>query len=183
MGVRLKRGLLHRAYVKAIVSLPQETFFSSGASVKASLLFLQKFTEEEKVRFDDVKERVSLEVRSKYAREIEARTDQFNAQIRKAQQTKDARKRQSVQKELAEYRKAMSEKIQVESRARLKEEFPYYTFLYDATRVGITATGEEDLNELYPQKNKVSLESETTCLELYKEFLDDPTPFLLDQGL
>lgn len=30
-----------RAFIRAVISLPQETFFSSGASVKASLLFLR----------------------------------------------------------------------------------------------------------------------------------------------
>ena len=44
-----------RAYIRAVISLPQETFFSSGASVKASLLFLQKFTEKEKVEFEATK--------------------------------------------------------------------------------------------------------------------------------
>ena len=38
----------NRAYIRAVVSLPQETFLSSGASVKASLLFMQKFTAEDR---------------------------------------------------------------------------------------------------------------------------------------
>src|SRR5207253_10598002 len=41
-----------RAFIRAVVSLPQETFVSSGASVKCSLLFMQKFTDEEKQQFD-----------------------------------------------------------------------------------------------------------------------------------
>ena len=36
-----------RAFIRAVVSLPQETFFSPVQSVKASLLFMQKFSEEE----------------------------------------------------------------------------------------------------------------------------------------
>lgn len=42
----------NRAFIRAVVSLPQETFLSSGASVKASLLFLQKFTTKEQAEFD-----------------------------------------------------------------------------------------------------------------------------------
>lgn len=41
-----------RAYIKAVVSLPQGTFLSSGASVKGSLLFMQKYTEKQKAEFD-----------------------------------------------------------------------------------------------------------------------------------
>src|SRR5205085_4876786 len=65
MGIVLPEGIFNnpslayvrefcedRAFIRAVVSLPQETFFSSGASVKASLLFLQKFTEEEQADFD-----------------------------------------------------------------------------------------------------------------------------------
>ena len=46
-----------RAFIRAVVSLPQETFFSSGASVKASLLFLQKFTDKEQADFDAKQDR------------------------------------------------------------------------------------------------------------------------------
>src|SRR5262249_31243623 len=42
----------NRAFIRAVVSLPQETFFSSGASIKASLLFMQKFTIKEQAEFD-----------------------------------------------------------------------------------------------------------------------------------
>ena len=45
--VRVRQFAEDKAFVRAVVSLPQETFFSTGASVKASLLFMQKFTEEE----------------------------------------------------------------------------------------------------------------------------------------
>jgi type I restriction enzyme M protein len=43
----------NRAFLHAVGSLPQETFVSSGASVKYSVLFLQKFTEEEQQKFDE----------------------------------------------------------------------------------------------------------------------------------
>ena len=52
-----------RAYIRAVVSLPQETFYSSGASVKASLLFLQKFTVEEQNRFNECKAQAEAERR------------------------------------------------------------------------------------------------------------------------
>ena len=34
----------NRAFIRAVVSLPQETFYSSQASVKASMLFMQRFS-------------------------------------------------------------------------------------------------------------------------------------------
>ena len=54
-----------RAFIRAVVSLPQETFFSSGASVKASLLFLQRFTVEEHNHFNEVKVQAEAECRGR----------------------------------------------------------------------------------------------------------------------
>jgi len=55
-----------RAFIRAVVSLPQETFYSSGASVKASLLFLQKFTVDEQNRFNEVHIQALAERRGAY---------------------------------------------------------------------------------------------------------------------
>jgi hypothetical protein len=41
-----------------------------------------------------------------------------------------------------------------ESRALLKERFDYSIFMYEAEKVGITATGEMDANELYPNDKR-----------------------------
>lgn len=121
-----------RAFIKAVVSLPQETFVSSGASVKASLLFLHKFSEEEMRRFNKICEMAKTEMNA-------ARTP-------------------------------------LESRQILRERFDYNIFMYEAEKVGITATGEDDQNELYPNTNKPE-GIEKTCLEWYKMFLIKPADF------
>jgi type I restriction enzyme M protein len=167
-----------RAYIRAVVSLPQETFYSSGASVKASLLFMQRFTEEEQSRFNAERVRARQKTEAKYAPEIAAETDRIEAGIEAAKQARDADRRKAVQKELAEYKKAMELKIVAEARALLKERFDYPVFLYEAEMVGITATGEDDLNELYPNE-RVPEGIEKPALELYREFLLDPEPFFV----
>lgn len=165
-----------RAFIRAVVSLPQETFVSSGASVKCSLLFLQKFTEEEKRKFDETYATAKAEVEAKYATEVKAERERLENAIEKARQEKDAEKRRDLQKELKEYLKAMEVKQAVETRQLLKERFVYPIFMYEAEKVGISATGEEDLNELYPNPNQPA-DCEKTCLEWYREFLSDPIAF------
>lgn len=165
-----------RAFIRAVVSLPQETFVSSGASVKCSLLFLQKFTEEEKRKFDETYATAKAEVEAKNATEIKAERERLENAIEKAKQEKDAEKRRALQKELKEYLKAMEVKQAVETRQLLKERFDYPIFMYEAEKVGISATGEEDLNELYPNPNQPA-DCEKTCLEWYREFLSDPIAF------
>jgi len=191
-----------RAYIRAVVSLPQETFYSSGASVKASLLFMQKFTEDEQAQFDERKKAAEEEIRGRYQNELDrlaAIIEQPNAKQadflegiakptneQKAEAKQKAKDANSALKELKakakKELKELEEAIRAEARALLKERFPYPIFLYDAVRVGITATGEEDLNELcrYPKDN-VPVGIDKTCLELHQEFKQNPTAFFLEE--
>lgn len=166
-----------RAFIKAVVSLPQETFISSGASVKCSLLFLQKFTEEEKQKFDSTYAQSKTEIDDRYTDEIAKETERLETAIEKAKKDKDTEGRKALQKELKDYLNLMDEKKATESRQLLKDRFDYSIFMYEAEKVGITATGEEDLNELYPTNNKPK-DIEKTCLEWYREFLADPEKFI-----
>jgi type I restriction enzyme M protein len=192
-----------RAFIRAVVSLPQETFNSSGASVKASLLFMQKFSKQEQAEFDSKKADTTAEVTATYQSEIDrliaiierpkSRPADFLADIKKPtkeqkeeakKKAKDSNDELKTQKEIAgKDLKVLREKIRVEARALLKERLPYPIFLYDAQRVGITATGEEDFNELcrFPKDN-VPKGVEKTCLELYQEFRQNPDAFLLKEA-
>jgi type I restriction enzyme M protein len=76
----------------------------------------------------------------------------------------------------------MDDKKATESRQLLKQRFDYPIFMYEAEKVGITATGDEDRNELYPQPN-ASEEAGKTCLEWYREFAADPKTFAEKGGI
>lgn len=171
-----------RAFIRAVVSLPPETFISSGASVKASLLFMQKFTEEEQATFDGKRHAAEQETRAKYAPEISARTGKLEAAIAKAKKAGDSDRRKALQAELKQYQRDAEAKIQAEARALLKERFPYPVFLYEAEHVGITATGETDRvpNELVPNDDKPA-GIEKTALDLYREFCANPEPFFINE--
>ena len=167
-----------RAFIRAVISLPQETFYSSGASVKASLLFLQKFTLEEKAEFDRQRAATTAEIQAKYAAQIAAETERLKAETEAAKKAGDAGKRKAAQKELADYTKSMETRQASEARALFKERVDYPVFMYEAEYVGITATGEADYNELYPNDNPPP-GLEKTCLEWYLEFRENPEPFML----
>ncbi|GAB1537079.1 N-6 DNA methylase [Geovibrio sp. ADMFC3] len=165
-----------RAFLRAVVSLPQETFVSSGASVKCSLLFLQKFTEEEQQRFDETYAIAKTEIEALYADEIKVERERLENEIEAAKLAKDAERRKALQKELKDYLKAMEVRQITETRQLLKERFDYPIFMYEAEKVGISATGEEDQNELYPNDRQPA-DCDKTCLEWYREFLADPSAF------
>lgn len=169
----------NRAFIRAVVSLPQDTFISSGASVKASLLFMQRFTRKEQDDFDANMAAAEKETRAKYAPEIAKRTQEMEWAIEKAKEERDSDRRKAFQAELRDYQREMGDRIVRESRALLKERFPYPIFLYEAEHVGITATGDTDRvqNELVPNEFKPA-DVDLTTLELYGQFKTDPKPFL-----
>ena len=192
MGIVLPEGIFNnpslayvrdfcedRARVLAIVSLPQETFYSSGASVKASLLFLAKFTEKEQDDYDRKRDSARTETEAKYADEITAETSRLEAAIAAAKEAKYKDARRQAESNLREYRRRMVETKTREARALLKKRFDYQIFLYEAEKVGITATGEPDANELYPNDSlPVGLKPQDTCLELYRRFRKNPESFI-----
>lgn len=165
-----------RAFIRAVVSLPPETFISAGASVKASLLFMQKFTQAEKADFEQKREGARQEIETKHANEIEQETKRLNDTIELAKKAKDATLRIAAQKKLAEYLKQINIQMAIEARQLLKERFDYPIFLYEAEKVGITATGEADENELLPNE-RLPKDIMITCLELYQQFKENPEPF------
>jgi Type I restriction-modification system methyltransferase subunit len=143
----VREHVLGRARLEAIVSLPQDTFRSAGASVKASLLFLRKYDAEEQRAYDELTAR---------SREEVTRT------IVDRQGTTSSRVRATNEKEIADA-----------VRRRVNDAWDYAIFFYQAEHVGITATGEPDLNELYANES-VPPGVSRTALELYREFKADP---------
>jgi type I restriction enzyme M protein len=196
-----------RAFLRAVISLPPETFFSSGASVKASILFLDKFSDKEQAKFDKLKAAARTETEAKYAGEIARETKRLTdamealapvaADVRRLKSNSGGNgksqslvtsaatkeKVKALRKELADYERVMAEKIDVESRALLKQRFNYPVFLYEAEHVGITATGEPDVNELYPnERQPMNGSGDTplkTCVELYREFRKNAESFFV----
>jgi type I restriction enzyme M protein len=170
-----------RSRVLAVVSLPQETFYSSGATVKASLLFLAKYTEQESADFAAKRDKTKAEVEAKYAGPIAAEMARLQGEIDAASAAKDKAGRKAAEGQLKQYLAKMQDTKSREARALLKERFDYPIFLYEAEKVGITATGEPDANELYPNANlPAGVKAEDTCLELYRRFQQDPNLFALE---
>ena len=191
MGIVLPEGIFNnpslafareftedRAFLRAVVSLPQETFVSSGASVKCSVLFVEKFTEKEATRFAETRETALNEITAKHQPEIDREHARINEAVAQAKVTKDKDALSALRKELRDFDNQMAETIARESRALLKQRFDYPVFLYEAEKVGITATGDPDANELYPN-DQIPAGVEKTCLELYREFRKDPEPFFV----
>lgn len=85
LGIVLPEGVLNNtnlqsvrelfegmAKILLITSIPQDVFMASGATVKPSLLFFKKFTNEERNQFGAIKQTATEEVESEYRSQLEA---------------------------------------------------------------------------------------------------------------
>ena len=107
-----------RAFIRAVVSLPQETFYSAGASVKASLLFLQKFTDEEQAEFTRKQKSAQAEVKEKYESERAEHVAELKAAI--AMPKNNKRGRAELVKVRKDYLRDIEAKINREATGKAK---------------------------------------------------------------
>ena len=173
-----------RAWIRAVVSLPPETFVASGASVKASLLFLEKFSEAEQQEYAELQARAEQTIAAQHEPRLREVCGPLEDEIAQAKKARDPLRRAKAQSELKAIVDEDRARQKSEARAWLRERWDYAIFLYEAEKVGFTATGAEDFNELVPpdpDKPELSLGLpagvEKSCLELYREFRADESAF------
>lgn len=156
MGIVLPEGVLNntnlqkardfvegKAKILLIVSIPQDVFIASGATVKPSLLFFKKFTEDEAATYSQIQSEAQITVTSKYQEEIDELQEKLKLRGNEAP-SKEERK---------DYRaklKALQEKIEMEVKAVVKEKFDYEIPIAEIQKAGISTTGAEIENDLIP---------------------------------
>ena len=156
MGIVLPEGVLNnsnlqkvRDYVESkakillIVSIPQDVFIASGATVKPSLLFFKKFTEEEALQYASIKNKATITIEAKYAEEV------ANIQQKLAKKGKEALLAEE-KKQLRVELKNIEAKKEREIKAIVKEEFNYTIPIAEVEKAGISTTGARIDNELEP---------------------------------
>lgn len=156
MGIVLPEGVLNnsnlqkvRDYVESkakillIVSIPQDVFIASGATVKPSLLFFKKFTAEEALQYASIKSKVTITIEAKYAEEV------ANIQQKLAKKGKEALPAEE-KKQLRAELKNIEAKKEREIKAIVKEKFNYTIPIAEVEKAGISTTGTVIENELEP---------------------------------
>lgn len=167
MGIVLPEGVLNssnlqnareyfesRAKILLIVSLPQEIFISSGATVKTSLVFLKKFTADEKAQYESIKEKAIKEITAKYQAELN------DIEEKLAVKGKEALKKDE-KKELQQRQTELNNLINTEVKEQIKQKFDYQIPIVDIKKAGINSTGGKEENQL-PELLKVYTEYRIT---------------------
>lgn len=161
MGIVLPEGVLNssnlqkardffesKAKILLIVSLPQDVFISSGATVKTSLVFFKKFSEAEQAQYEKTKQQATIQTEEKYSDELEKINNQLYPEKTKAKPT--TQERQQLRKQI----KNILQKIQEEIKNIIKNEFGYEIPIADIKKAGITTTGKKGDDEL-PNLEKI----------------------------
>lgn len=173
LGIVLPEGVLNNtnlqnvrelfesmAKIILITSIPQDVFMASGATVKPSLVFFKKFTDDEATKYEQAKTKAYLQVTNKYSEQI--------ACLKTFIENKE-NPRTEITAKKAEL-KALDAKINEEAKPIIKQFFNYQIPIAQVQMAGITSTGTECKNELvdllkeytpYRQDNKLW---ETTSL-------------------
>ena len=156
MGIVLPEGVLNntnlqkvrdfvesKAKILLIVSIPQDVFMAAGATVKPSLLFFKKFTEDEAEEYNRIYIQVSHEVEAKYDEEM---TD---IDVKLAKRGKEALTNDE-KKSLRSRKKELTALIENKIKVLVKERFDYVIPIAEVQKAGISTTGAKIENELEP---------------------------------
>lgn len=152
LGIVLPEGILNnsnlqkiRDYVEGvakiilITSIPQDVFIASGATVKPSLLFFKKFTEEEFKEYKKIVAQSENEIKLLYVGDLEEIKAKLKEKLTLVEK-----------KELKNKEKHLNSKIESEIKANIKRLFNYQIPIAEVEKAGISTTGSVIENELEP---------------------------------
>lgn len=156
MGIVLPEGVLNnsnlqkvrefvegKAKILFIVSIPQDVFMASGATVKPSLLFFKKFTEEEEGQYQNAVNQSHNDVYDKYEDQIKPINEKLSRRGKEALTADEKKKLRNEKKQLE---KVIDQEIKTE----VKQLFDYEIPIAEVEKAGISSTGAVIENELEP---------------------------------
>lgn len=156
MGIVLPEGVLNtsslqkirdfvesKAKILLITSIPQDVFIASGATVKPSLLFFKKFTEEEEKQWQNITRNAEKNTKKKFESQLKPLLDKLNM---KGSTSPDAKEKKQIRSEI----KTIEEKISAEIKTLVKKEFNYQIPIAEVEKAGISTTGAQIENQLVP---------------------------------
>lgn len=156
MGIVLPEGVLNntnlqkirdfvesKAKILLVVSIPQDVFIASGATVKPSLLFFKKFTEEEEAQYKAIVITAQNEAEKPYKRELKEIAEKLAKRGKEALPKEDKKK-------LQVHQKTILITIEEEAKKLVKQRFDYQIPIAEVQKAGISTTGAPIENELIP---------------------------------
>lgn len=170
MGIVLPEGVLNtsnlqkvrehfegRAKLIFICSIPQDVFIAAGATVKPSLVFFKKFTEDEVAEYEQCKAKALETATAPFRDELIA----ISGELKGLTKAKEDR---AKQKELLQRQKEINSQIETDVKPLLKEYFNYTIPIASVEKAGITTTGAVCENELLDVQKEFKLYNKDAAL-------------------
>lgn len=155
LGIVLPEGVLNnsalqkvrelfesRAKLLFIVSIPQDVFVASGATVKPSLVFLKKFTADEDRMWKQIKAEAEQEAGGRHAKELNNIDATLDRRGKGGALPADEKKKLLARKE------EIKREFEAHVRQQLKQRFDYQIPIAEVEKAGISSTGAPIDNEL-----------------------------------
>ena len=159
MGMVLPEGVLNtsnlakvreyfegRAKIILICSIPQDVFIAAGATVKPSLVFFKRFTEDEEKQYA----KCVVQAQNEKRVEKQSKIDELNAEKGKLADSKEREDKARV-KEINKLLDLIERQIIEEAKPRIKELFDYEIPIAMVNDAGITTTGAASENNELPK--------------------------------
>lgn len=170
MGMVLPEGVLNtsnlqkvrdyfegKAKLILICSIPQDVFIAAGATVKPSLVFMKRFTQEEEIEYQQAINRATSEITTIYNDEIIGLEEELQKLFNSRE---DSVSKKEIKNRLLDIEKQISEEV----KPLIKQYFDYEIPIAKVNKAGISTTGAKIENELLHVEveferynNKVSL--------------------------
>ena len=183
LGIVLPEGVLNntnlqkiRDYVEGvakiilITSIPQDVFIASGATVKPSLLFFKKFTDEELKQYSHI-----------FKTEKATEVGLYKVESEQIIKTFPVKPNTKEKKELKEKLKQLIIQLENKTKQKIKERFDYQIPIAEVEKAGISPTGAVIENELDP------LEEEFTAYrkanKLWDNVLEEVKYEIIDENI
>lgn len=164
MGIVLPEGVLNnsdlqkarqyfegKAKIILIVSIPQDVFIASGATVKPSLVFLKRFTQSEEAAYQKAQTEATEEINAKYVAQkakleavINKKLDKLPKNASDAQKAKQKAEQETLKAEKKQAKTELSAlEIQIQEKIRqlLKAKFDYQIPIAEVEKAGIDSKG------------------------------------------
>lgn len=168
MGMVLPEGVLNtsslqrvreyfegKAKIILICSIPQDVFIAAGATVKPSLVFFKRFTEEEEKQYANVVKKAQGEIREKYNDELVSLNGDLLLLNNKLKIKGE--NRAEIKSKMKEIRKHLSDieaAIIKEAKPLTKKYFDYEIPIAMVKDAGITSTGTVSSGNQLPELEK-----------------------------
>lgn len=134
-----------KAKILLITSIPQDVFIASWATVKPSLVFMKKFTEDEENEYKNISKKAEQEINKEFSKILEELE-------KKLKNSKKADENKKIKSEIKELKIRISERI----KKQIKQDFNYIIPIAEVEKAWISTTGSVIENELEPLAKEFS---------------------------